>query len=96
MSEAVCHKRELQYDPCIRFHMQSANGEVDEPLGLAHNVSVHIRDVIIYHQVHIVQSPPCDILFDRPSDDLMRPVAILPMMMEHQWMKLHYQKKVKK
>ena len=38
MSEAVCHDLGLQYNLCIRLYMQSANGEVDQSLGLARNV----------------------------------------------------------
>ncbi|KAH7904032.1 hypothetical protein BJ138DRAFT_1019702 [Hygrophoropsis aurantiaca] len=35
MSEAVCHQLSLSYDPTIILNMQSANGEVDQSLGLA-------------------------------------------------------------
>jgi hypothetical protein len=38
MSEAVCHDIGLAYDPFIKLNMQSANGEVDQSLGLSHNV----------------------------------------------------------
>ena len=34
MSEEACHALGLIYDPWLRLHMQSMNGEVDETLGL--------------------------------------------------------------
>ena len=70
MSEAVCHHLGLQYDPRIRLHMQSANGEVDESLGLARNVSAHIGNIVVYIQVHVIRSPAYDILLGRPFDVL--------------------------
>jgi predicted aspartyl protease len=38
MSEAVCHDIGLAYNPSIKLNMQSANGEVNQLLGLACNV----------------------------------------------------------
>ena len=38
MSKAICHKLGLAYDPSIVLHMQSANGNLDQSLGLAHNI----------------------------------------------------------
>ena len=40
MLEATCHALALIYNPCIHLHMQLANREVDETLGLAHNVPI--------------------------------------------------------
>ena len=38
LSEAICHNLGLSYNPTVQLNMQSANGEVDQPLGLARNV----------------------------------------------------------
>jgi len=38
MAEDICFDLRLAYDPTIVLNMQSANGEVDQSLGLAHNV----------------------------------------------------------
>ena len=42
MLEATCHVLALIYNPCMHLHMQLANREVDETLGLAHNVPILI------------------------------------------------------
>jgi hypothetical protein len=45
MSEAVCHDISLAYDLSIKLNMQSANGEVDQSLGLSHNVPCKINSI---------------------------------------------------
>ncbi|KAH7917333.1 hypothetical protein BV22DRAFT_1026569, partial [Leucogyrophana mollusca] len=70
MSEEVCHKLGLEYDLRIRLQMQSANGEVDESLGLARNVPFRIGGISLYLQVHIIRKPAYDILLGRPFDVL--------------------------
>jgi predicted aspartyl protease len=35
MSKDICHKLGLTYDPSIHLPMQSANGSINETLGLA-------------------------------------------------------------
>jgi hypothetical protein len=70
MSEAVCHDIGLAYDPSIKLNMQSANGEVDQSLGLAHNVPCKINSITLYLQIHIIRSPAYDILLGRPFDVL--------------------------
>ena len=62
MSEAACHALALIYDPRIRLHMQSENHEVDETLGLTRNVPIHVGDITLYIQFHIVWNPAYDIL----------------------------------
>ncbi|OBZ74190.1 hypothetical protein A0H81_06078 [Grifola frondosa] len=57
MSEEVCHALGLIYDPTIRLNMQSANGEVDQSLGLVRNVPFQVSDIVLYLQIT---------LFDRP------------------------------
>ena len=62
MSEAGCHVLALIYDPRIHLRMQSANCEVDETLGLTHNMPILVGDIMLYVQFHIVQNPAYDIL----------------------------------
>jgi hypothetical protein len=64
MSEAVCHDIGLVYDPSIKLNMQSANGEVDQSLGLSHNIPCKINTITLYLQIRIIQSPAYDILLD--------------------------------
>jgi hypothetical protein len=62
MSEDVCHELGLVYDPKICLPMQSANGGIDETLGLAHNVPCDLGLIILYMQIHIVHDPTYNIL----------------------------------
>ena len=48
MSEAACHALALIYNPCICLCMQLANCEVDKTLGLACNMPILIRDIMLY------------------------------------------------
>ena len=70
MSDGVCHALGITYDPTFRLQMESANGEVDETLGLARNVPFSIGPVTLFFQVHVVSSPAYDILLGRPFDVL--------------------------
>ena len=70
MSETVCHHLGIVYDPEVRLLMQSANGEVDESLGLARNVPCQIGEITLFLQMHIIRSPAYDILIGRPFDVL--------------------------
>ena len=62
MSEAMCHALALIYDPRIHLHMQSANHEVDETLGLACNMLILVGDITLYVQFHIIQNLAYDVL----------------------------------
>ena len=70
MSEEVCHELSLSYDPSIHLNMQSANGTVDQSLGLARNVPFFIGNLTLYMQVHVIRNPAYDILLGRPFDIL--------------------------
>ena len=74
MSESTCHDLGLTYDPSIKLNMESANGEINQLLGLAHNVSFQIGPIIIYLQVHIIKSPAYDILLGQPFNILTESV----------------------
>jgi hypothetical protein len=70
MSEDVCMELALVYDPSIVLNMQSANGEIDQSLGLARNVPMQIGKITLYVQIHIIRNPAYDILLGRPFDVL--------------------------
>jgi len=70
MSEEVCHELGLAYDPSIRIPLQSANGGIDESLGLARNVPCEVGTITLYMQIHIIRDPAYDILLGRPFDVL--------------------------
>ena len=74
MSEEVCHKLAMIYDPTIILNMQSANRTIDPSLGLARNVPFCIGDLTLYMQVHVLRNPAYDILFGRPFDVLTESV----------------------
>jgi Aspartyl protease len=75
MSEAICHQLGLAYDPSIVLHMQSANGTLDQSLGLSRNVPFQIATITIYLQVHVIGSPAYDVLLGRPFDVLTESVV---------------------
>lgn len=75
MSEEVCNALALPYDPVIRLNMVSANGGVDQSLGLARNVPFLVGDITLYLQVHVLRAPAYDILLGRPFDVLTQSVV---------------------
>ncbi|ETW80155.1 hypothetical protein HETIRDRAFT_171353 [Heterobasidion irregulare TC 32-1] len=75
MSEGICNKLALIYDPEIVLNMQSANGEIDRSLGLARNVPFLISDITLYLQVHIIQNPAYDVLLGQPFDILTESIV---------------------
>ena len=62
ISETIYHNLGLDYDPSIVLHMQSANGTLDQLLGLSCNVSFQIGTITMYLQVHIINSPAYNVL----------------------------------
>jgi hypothetical protein len=54
MSEEVCNALALHYDPIIRLNMMSANGGIDQSLGLSRNVPFLVGDITVYLQVHVL------------------------------------------
>ena len=75
MSEEVCLALAIPYDPNVRLNMVSANGGVDQSLGLAKNVPFKIGEITVYLQVHILRQPAYDILLGRPFDVLTESVV---------------------
>ena len=70
MSEAICHDLGLAYDPSIVLHMQSANGNLDQLLGLTCNIPFQIGAITMYWQVHVISMFEYDVLLGRPFDVL--------------------------
>ncbi|KNZ82104.1 hypothetical protein J132_08287 [Termitomyces sp. J132] len=59
----------LTCDPDIRLHMESANQQVNESLGMAKNVPFKFAEgFTIYLQVHIFEKPAYTVLLRRPFD----------------------------
>ena len=75
MSEHVCHELGLAYDPSIILNMQSANGNINQSLGLSRNVPFQIGTITFYLQVHIIHSPAYDVLLGRPFDILTESIV---------------------
>ena len=75
MSEATCHQLGLAYDPSIILNMVSANGNINQSLGLARNVPFQVGSITFYLQVHIIQSPAYDVLLGRPFDILTESIV---------------------
>jgi hypothetical protein len=70
MLEEVCNTLAITYDPNVRLSMVSANGGVNQSLGLVCNVSFLVGNITLYLQVHILRLPAYDILLGRPFDIL--------------------------
>jgi hypothetical protein len=61
MSKTSCHDLGLMYNPAIILHMQTANKDIDQLLGLFCNVLFQIGPITFYLQVHIIRSPAYDV-----------------------------------
>ncbi|KAG6894768.1 hypothetical protein C0992_004783 [Termitomyces sp. T32_za158] len=62
MFAKIANKLGISYDPGIVLNMQSANGTIDQLLGLAKNVPCAIGNLIFYLQIYILCLPAYDIL----------------------------------
>ena len=54
MSRAVAEELEIQWNPEITVHMQSANCSLEQTLGLAKNVPFRFSHIMVYLQVHVM------------------------------------------
>ncbi len=70
MSDTVSHSLGIAYDPSIRIDMESANGTINQSLGIARNIPLQIGPITVHVQVHVIPSPAYDILLGRPFDVL--------------------------
>ena len=75
MAEEACHSLGLIYNQEVKLSMQSANGEIDEMLGLMRNVPIQISKIMLYFQFHIMRNPAYDILLGRPFDVLVESIV---------------------
>jgi hypothetical protein len=75
MAETSCHELQISYDPTIKLNLQSANGTLNQTLGLARNVPFQIGEITVYLQVHIIRNPAYDVLLGRPFDVLTESVV---------------------
>ncbi|KAF8258332.1 hypothetical protein EI94DRAFT_1622905, partial [Lactarius quietus] len=75
MSEEVCNALALPYNPNVRLNMVSANGGVNQSLGLAKNVPFLVGKITLYLQVHILRLPAYDILLGRPFNILTQSIV---------------------
>ena len=74
MAKEACHSLGLIYDPEVKLSMQSANGEIDEMLGLMRNVPIQISEITLYLQFHIMRNPAYDMFLGRPFDVLVESI----------------------
>ncbi|ETW85595.1 hypothetical protein HETIRDRAFT_424807 [Heterobasidion irregulare TC 32-1] len=75
MSDGICNKLALIYDPEVVLNMQSANEEIDKSLSLTYNVPLLIGNITLYLQVHIICNPAYNMLFGQPFDILTTSVV---------------------
>ncbi|KAK0446598.1 uncharacterized protein EV420DRAFT_1648031 [Desarmillaria tabescens] len=68
MAEHIATSLGIGWDPDITIHMQSANGSLVKTLGLAKNVPFLFQDIVVYLQVHVIDSPAYKVLLGRPFD----------------------------
>ncbi|ETW75998.1 hypothetical protein HETIRDRAFT_422610 [Heterobasidion irregulare TC 32-1] len=71
----ICNKLALIYDPEIVLNMQSANGEIDQSLGLAHNVPFLIGDTTLYLHILIIWNSAYDVLLGQPFNILTKSIV---------------------
>ena len=75
MAEDVCHDLGLTYNPTIQLHMESANGEVNQSLGLARNIPFQIGAITLFLQAHMLCTPAYQVLLGRPFDVLTQSIV---------------------
>jgi len=54
--------------------MVSANGSIDQALGLAHNIPFLVGNITLYLQVHVLCTPSYNILLGHPFDVLTQSI----------------------
>jgi hypothetical protein len=63
------------WDPDVHIYMQSANRQLKESEGLAHNVRFTFGDMTIHLQVHVIDQPVYQVLLGRPFDILTESIV---------------------
>lgn len=72
MSAETAKRVGISWNPAIKIRMQSANGSIDETLGMAKNVPFRFEDVTIYLQCHILEQAAYQVLLGRPFECVTR------------------------
>jgi hypothetical protein len=75
MVQAVAVEMGIGWDPDVFIYMQSANGQVEQSVGLARNVAFRFDGVTLYLQVHIIRNPAYKVLLGRPFEVLTKLAA---------------------
>lgn len=75
MSEAVATHANIGWDPNTTIQLQSANGTINQSLGLARNVPFTFDDTTVFLQCHITKNPAYDVLLGRPFNILCETVV---------------------
>ncbi|ESK80870.1 hypothetical protein Moror_9160, partial [Moniliophthora roreri MCA 2997] len=70
MDTQMAKSLDLIWDPNMVIHMQSSNRGLNSTWGLARNVPFKFGEIVLYLQVHIVNSAPYQVLLGRPFDTL--------------------------
>ena len=70
MSLESATKLSVAWDPSVKIHMQSANGQLELSEGLARNVPFRFGHVIAYLQVHVLKGVAYKVLLGRPFEVL--------------------------
>jgi hypothetical protein len=68
MSAETARRVGISWNPGVKIRMQSANGSIDETLGMAKNVPFRFEDVTIYLQCHILEHAAYQVLLGRPFE----------------------------
>jgi hypothetical protein len=75
MAQEVAVEMGIGWDPDVFIYMQSANGQVEQSVGLARNVAFRFEGVTLYLQVHIIRNPAYKVLLGRPFEVLTKLAA---------------------
>lgn len=75
ISDHLCFHLGLPFDPSVTLELTSANGTVDQSLGLARNVPFNCGGMAVYLQAHVLPSPAYDVLLGRPFDILTESIV---------------------
>ena len=72
MSEECCRRNKIPVDPFVGLDVQSANGSLDNAIGLARNVPFQLTpEIIAFLQVFVMRNATYDVLLGRPFESLM-------------------------
>ena len=70
MARDTAIELKIAWNPNITVHMESANRNLEETLGLAKNVPLISGHIVVYLQVHIIKETAYKVLLGRPFDSV--------------------------